>query len=545
MVPPPQPELIWMADDRTVPTPLELLTHLLAGAIAQDLPQAAVSIVTLSQAGGLRVDDWDGVAGRFVRRLPLPLALPPPPPITAADLRNLIPAIPFGAGLVRLGRVFVVHLDDPLHLPPPADPAFGFDATIKFDRAVLVTDETPVQIPGELIALLDPALFTPAGIGFSGVVPSVLATPSPPGFPWAEWLGLAGMNFGAREEPEDEQMLLPGPVGEAVRLFRDSCGLTLDLPSLSALWGPWNAAGRLTAFLDEVDAAVKARARRWGRAVTNRRVGVAVSGGGACAYRLSGLLRRLEEADVPVDVVAGLSGGALIGAYYCARGAEGLAQVASRGPIFGVTLPLAILSSCFIEKAIDFDLACAHVEDTDVRYVAVAAELPGGSRPRSSLVSKGTVGEAVRASGTLPPAIGPTKKGGARYMDGGAASLVPAEIVRNCGADLTVAYNVIPGPNRSNPLDILPFGLGGVLHDLPIIGRVIDVWVWYSFLWSRASRRFGQAADVSIAFDDDVPMLETIAWMFSASIAQAGYDDPEVIARVDDVHDKWVDLQQP
>jgi predicted acylesterase/phospholipase RssA len=244
---------------------------------------------------------------------------------------------------------------------------------------------------------------------------------------------------------------------------------------------------------------------------------------------------------VPVDVVAGLSGGALIGAYYCTLGDAGLKLAVSLGPVFGAFLPLNSISSWFMEKGIDFSLSCAEIEEAPVRYVAVTAALPSGDRPRSRLVTSGTVGEAVRVSSTLPPLFGPSKKSKDRYTDGGAASMVPAEIVRNCGADLTVSYNVLAGPNDGNPLSALPFG--NLLRDLPVLGRMLDQWVWLTFIWFRASRQFGKFADVPIAFDQDAQMLEAVYWPLASWVAQWGYDDPEVIAKVAVVKAKWTTLQ--
>jgi hypothetical protein len=541
-MPPASPELIWMASDRTDPTPLDLLTHLLAGAVAQDLPYPVV-IVTLSHVDGLRIEEWDGV--RFV-----PSTQPAPAlPITAARLRALIPAIVVGATIIHRGRVFVAHLDDPLHLPVAADPVYGFHPNTKFDRAVLVADAIPDAVSAEVRALLDPNLFVTAGVGFSGVVPSVLVQPDTATSFWQRWLGIAGLRFGARDEPEDDELQQIGPAGERVRLFRDTCFVPLDLDALANAWAVWDAGGRVTAFIDAIASPPPAPdplvegIHRWGRAATNRRVGVAVSGGGACAYRLAGLLLQLEDQGVPVDVLAGLSGGALIGAYYCTQGRLGLERAIRRGPLFGVLLPLATVSSWFIEKFIDFDLGSPRIQEARVRYVAVTAELPSGRAPRARVVSAGTVGEAVRVSGTLPPLFGPSKKGKARYTDGGAASLVPAEIVRNCGADLTVSYNVLAGPADGNPFSWMPFGIGDVIRDLPLLGRVIDVWVWYTFLWARASRQFGKFADVPIAFDQDAQMIEGMYWIVAGWVAQWGYDDPEVGTQVGVAKTKWDKLQ--
>jgi hypothetical protein len=235
------PELIWMADDRNgaKPPQLELLTHLLAAAVARDL-QPPVVIVTLSRANGLRVEEWDGA--RFARTTqPLPQ-----PPMTAGDLHPFIPAInPSGD---RPGRVFVAHLDDPLHLPHAGDPQLGFDAQrTKFDRVVLVTDRIPESVRGEVRDLLDPNLMISKGVGFGGVTPSVPVNPSPPGFAWKRWLGLLDGTFATRDEPDDEEMGLVGSAGDRGRLFRDACYLTLDLPALAAQWAKWDAAGRPTA----------------------------------------------------------------------------------------------------------------------------------------------------------------------------------------------------------------------------------------------------------------------------------------------------------
>src|SRR5580704_3687990 len=52
--------------------------------------------------------------------------------------------------------------------------------------------------------------------------------------------------------------------------------------------------------------------------VTPRRVGLALAGGFARGIAHIGVLRALKNAGIPIDVVAGTSVGALIGACYCA-----------------------------------------------------------------------------------------------------------------------------------------------------------------------------------------------------------------------------------
>jgi predicted acylesterase/phospholipase RssA len=524
----PEPILVWMATEPRAGRPLDALTHLLAAAVGRELPHP-VAVVTMSKARGLTVETWtNGGFAPWTGRLLLP--------IDAKKLREIV--LDEQAPDPRRGRVFIAHLDDPLHLPAPSDPTYGFAAGTRFDHAVLLTDVIPEQIPGRLHDLL-----LPRDSGFCRVIPTVLRPPTPPRPTWQRWFTDGGATFETDDEPTDDRTDLEGPEGEKARLRRDACWLRLDLPALARAWA---ARPSPRACLSQLGGAAGSCVDRWARAVTFRRVGVAVSGGGASAYRLVGLLRRLEQANVPVDVIAGLSGGALVAAYYAARGGKGLEQVVANGPWFGALLPLASVSSWFIEAAIDMDLGGARIEDADVRYVPVAAELAGGAQPRARVVKSATMGEAVRVSGTLPLVFGTTEKGleGKRYTDGAAASLVPAEIVRCCGADLTVSYNVIGEPPDGDPLRALPGGLGTLLARLPLVGRLADLWVWTSFLMARASREFGECADVSITYcsDPDEP-FEPLAWSLAGDIADKGYHDEKVVEGVATVVALWRRLQ--
>src|SRR5205809_555624 len=60
------------------------------------------------------------------------------------------------------------------------------------------------------------------------------------------------------------------------------------------------------------------RLNRWARAVTNRQVGIALSGGGATSAALVPFLEDLQRYNIPFDVVGGLSGGAVLGLYVAA-----------------------------------------------------------------------------------------------------------------------------------------------------------------------------------------------------------------------------------
>jgi predicted acylesterase/phospholipase RssA len=372
-----------------------------------------------------------------------------------------------------------------------------------FDRIIYVTARMPLEHPPRMLDLLADCYREGNEAFYTSFVATVIGAPK--GTPTASG------SFRAR--------ILPDPAIDrepvvGARLFRDAVRLPVAPDYIRRLWSRGPPPTR--AFIDQVPPIVRARARRWARAVTNRRVGVALSGGGASAFRAAGLLEVFDEQDIPVDVLVGLSGGALVGAYYCANtigrvrdaaSAKKFAKIEARGPMLQRALPLGVLSTYLLERWVDEDLGGIRVEDQDVRFVAVATELAVGDEPRSVVIESGTMGEAVRASGSLPPTLAPMWKEGARYTDGGAASIVPAQVARDCGADIVFACNVIPRAALSNPLE--RYGLGQFVQEFTPLGRILDAWTWYAHLWSGASRRYGRLADVFLEFEpQDLPFVE-------------------------------------
>jgi predicted acylesterase/phospholipase RssA len=156
----------------------------------------------------------------------------------------------------------------------------------------------------------------------------------------------------------------------------------------------------------------------------------------------------------------------------------------------------------------------------EMRFAPVTVALPDTDRPQAGVVVKGSLGAAVRTSGALPPSFAPTIKNWVRYADGGAGTAVPARVTRDFGADVTMAVNAIPGPQRGNQYGGLPGGW--LLHQMPILGRMLDSYTWYAFFWEQTSAEFGREAEVFVDFEPQwFPMLESSAFVFAQWIADA------------------------
>jgi predicted acylesterase/phospholipase RssA len=281
-------------------------------------------------------------------------------------------------------------------------------------------------------------------------------------------------------------------------------------------------------------------AARWARAVTNKRIGFAVSGDGATSYRLVALLRLLEKAGIPIDVFGGVSGGANLGAYYCRDGADGLDQYvgqAGRGRSV-VSALLASLTSQPIESGLDWAFSDTTLDDLEVRFLAITTALPECGPPESHVVVRGTLGAAVRASGSLPLFFARTIKGGVLYSDGALANPMPVRALPNYGADYVIACNSVPGPDNRNPLRQWP-GFDA-LYRWSCLGPVIDVWVANAYSHQRRAEEAAAYADVAIAMTPNtLSLFEVMLWLIPEFLLDEAGRDERIQTGVDAVKQFW------
>lgn len=212
----------------------------------------------------------------------------------------------------------------------------------------------------------------------------------------------------------------------------------------------------------------------------NKRVGLALGGGGSRGFAHIGVLKVLEEESIPVDIIAGTSIGAVIGGAYAsgfgpAELVEKVEEIVrsplARLPVFqtveetgkqqkqketGLTdkVGLFFKSQWLFAQALfkpgmmegeDFQAVVNHfipdirVEDTKIPFRAVAADLISG---KEVVLSRGSLRRAVMASCAVPGFMPPVKEGDMLLVDGGIVNMVPCSIVRGEGAQVVIAVDV-------------------------------------------------------------------------------------------------------
>lgn len=206
------------------------------------------------------------------------------------------------------------------------------------------------------------------------------------------------------------------------------------------------------------------------------RIGLALSGGGARGCAHVGVLRVLEEMNVPVDYVAGTSMGAIVGGLYAsglsaARIEEILTTMdwssiaddeqprrdrAYRRKeddqryvmnleigLRGFVLPSGLRSGQrFTFELRRHTLPVTGVDDfrnLPIPFKAVATDIETGEKV---VLDSGNLATAMRASMSIPGVFTPTEVDGRVLVDGGLVSNLPVEVVREMGADIVIAVDI-------------------------------------------------------------------------------------------------------
>ena len=179
-----------------------------------------------------------------------------------------------------------------------------------------------------------------------------------------------------------------------------------------------------------------------------KKIGLALGGGGAKGFAHIGVIKTLVEAGIPIDYIAGTSMGALVGGYYAAtkniRRLEALATHIEWKKYFPShdleqNHKNIFFRDASIEHVLDEEFHTIKIEDLQIPFTAIATDAKNGEEVR---ISKGKLVSAVRASAALPIIFSPVEVNGRLLIDGGLANPVPANVVREMGAEYVIAVDV-------------------------------------------------------------------------------------------------------
>jgi NTE family protein len=178
-----------------------------------------------------------------------------------------------------------------------------------------------------------------------------------------------------------------------------------------------------------------------------KKVGLALSGGGARGFSHIGVVRVLVENDIPIDLIAGTSAGSFVGgALACGMSGDEILAVGNRIGWLNVLRPSfsskGLFSNAPIGKFVRDNFPFSRIEELKVPYAAVAYDLL--KREPVILRDSGDLPTAIRASCAVPGIFTPVVDEEKRMLvDGGVVAPMPTDLVRAMGADVVIGVDLL------------------------------------------------------------------------------------------------------
>lgn len=186
----------------------------------------------------------------------------------------------------------------------------------------------------------------------------------------------------------------------------------------------------------------------------NRKVGIALGSGGSKGIAHIAVLDYLSGEGVPIDMIAGSSIGAVVGALYSVGAMkqyrsdllkldwkEMLSLVDPVFPRIGLIAGRKLRK--FLSRYIP---ESAKLEELPVPLSVVATDYRTGL---PVVFTTGNVLDALRASIAIPGVFTPVKYGDSLLIDGGVSNPLPLDVLKRMNAGLTIAVNLHPAvPGR-------------------------------------------------------------------------------------------------
>ena len=173
-------------------------------------------------------------------------------------------------------------------------------------------------------------------------------------------------------------------------------------------------------------------------------IGVALGGGFARGIAHVGVLKVLEQENIPVRIICGTSVGALIGACYCSGLSGTEMEEVARKTRF-TSFARWTLSRCGFasnDRMIEYlsrTLKCNTFEELRIPLGVTATDFNTGE---SVVFHSGSIIDPVRASCAYPGMFLPIEIGGRHLVDGMLSHPVPTRPVREMGADRVIAVHL-------------------------------------------------------------------------------------------------------
>ena len=235
--------------------------------------------------------------------------------------------------------------------------------------------------------------------------------------------------------------------------------------------------------------------------VKRKKVGVVLSGGGAKGMAHIGVLKVLEKAGIPVDIVTGTSIGSIVGGLYSigynshsldsmVRAQDWTYVITDKEDLrrqsyldrkkantYLLTTGLTIgkrnrnvgglikgknLAELFQKLFVGYTDSLDFNKDLQIPFACVATNIMDNSEV---VFHSGRLPQAIRASMSIPAAFSPVRIGDMVLVDGGLKNNYPVDVAREMGAEIIIGVTLNGKPKTADD----------ITGTMKIVGQIIDV----------------------------------------------------------------------
>jgi len=177
------------------------------------------------------------------------------------------------------------------------------------------------------------------------------------------------------------------------------------------------------------------------------KVGLVLGSGASRGWAHIGVIEALQDANIPIHLVAGSSVGAFVGAIFACGGLEQLKKyvIDMDGESMFSFSDLSLIRSGLLDGDKKLrELFCMHTDkkrfdELEIPLKVVAADMYSGGQV---VLDSGDLLKALRASMSYPGLFAPVYHKGRWLIDGGVVDPVPVGVARAMGADIVIAVNL-------------------------------------------------------------------------------------------------------
>jgi len=228
-----------------------------------------------------------------------------------------------------------------------------------------------------------------------------------------------------------------------------------------------------------------------------KKVGISLSGGGVKALIYTGVLQAIEDNNITIDVVAGLSGGGLVASLY-ASGYSGrqILEIAKDTNFFELIKPATLISGELLDTKILKSILKQYIkaetfEQLNKKLIILCSDI---DKKEKVAITSGDLLSAVIASCALPPIINPINRDGKRLVDGGFSTTYGTGELKKMGARYVIGVSI------QNWIDVnlLPRIIRNLIEALGVAWQTI----------AQDEQRLNPADFILTNFEDSTGMLD-------------------------------------